>query len=176
MPLSSPRVSDRNAVRSPSAGKTSLRDTVFRGLLADMPAQKPITLSAVRLVTNGPVIGAATLTELRTLIRPFPKDPGERDCYEYLLKQMHSTSDRARPTKAEFEKTCRRRFHVTVDSFVYCWREALKVTGARWDQPGRRPGSAAVCPALVRVIRQSRFRYSSDCRICATASGCSSSM
>jgi hypothetical protein len=105
-----------------------------------MPAKKPsITLSAVSLVTGAPVIGTPDLTELRTLIRPFPKDPGERGCYQYLLEQMHSTSDRPRRTKAEFEKTCRRRFHVTVDSFNYCWREAIKVTGTRWDQPGRRP-------------------------------------
>jgi hypothetical protein len=105
-----------------------------------MPAKKPsITLSAVSLVTGAPVIGTPDLTELRTLVRPFPKDPGERGCYQYLLEQMHSTSDCPRRTKAEFEKTCRRRFHVTVDSFNYCWREAIKTTGAGWDQPGRPP-------------------------------------
>jgi hypothetical protein len=117
-----------------------LRLIVFRRLLADMPAQKPsITLSAVSPVTGAPVLGTPDLAERRKIIRLFPKDPGERDCYRFLLEQMHSTSDRRRPTKAEFEKTCRRRFHVTVDSFDYCWREAIKLTGARWDQPGRRP-------------------------------------
>ena len=117
-----------------------LRLTVFRRLLACMPATKPsISLSAVSLETGAPEFGTPDLTELRNLIRPFPKDAGERDCYRYLLEQMQATPDRPRGTKAEFEKTCRRRFHVTVESFEYCWREANKVTGARWDQPGRRP-------------------------------------
>jgi hypothetical protein len=57
----------------------------------------------------------------------------------YLLKQMQATPGHPRATKGEFEKTCRRRFHVTLDSFEYCWREAIKASGARWDQPGRRP-------------------------------------
>ena len=106
-----------------------------------MPATNPsiFSLSPVCLKTGAPELGTADLTELRTLIRPFPKDAGERDCYQYLLEQMQSTPDRPRGTKAEFKKTCRRRFHVTVDSFDYCWREAIKVAGARWDQPGRRP-------------------------------------
>jgi hypothetical protein len=105
-----------------------------------MPATKPsVSLSAVSLKTGAPELGTPDLTELRTLIRPFPKDAGERDCYQYLLAQMQATPDRPRGTKAEFEKVCRRRFHVKVDSFDYCWREAIKVTGARWDQPGRRP-------------------------------------
>ena len=87
---------------------------------------------------GSPQIGTPDLTEHRIIIRSFPKDTGERHCYQYLLEQMRSTPDRPRWTKAEIEKTCRRRFHVTVDSFDYCWREAIKVTGARWDQPGRR--------------------------------------
>jgi hypothetical protein len=108
-------------------------------LLACMPATKPsISLSAVSLETDVPGIGTPDLTEFRTIIRPFPEDAGERDCYRYLLAQMQATPDRC-GTKAEFEKTCRRRFHVTVDSFDYSWREAIKVTGARWGQPGRRP-------------------------------------
>jgi hypothetical protein len=105
-----------------------------------MPATKSsISLSAVSVETGAPELGTSDLTELRTRIRPFPKDAGERDCYRYLLKQMQATPDRPRETKAGFEKVCRRRFHVKVDSFDYCWREAIKVTGARWDQPGRRP-------------------------------------
>ena len=102
-----------------------------------MPATKLLT--AVSLETGAPEIGTPDLTELRTLIRPFPRDAGERDCYRFLLEQMQATPDRPSRTKAEFEKTCRRRFHVTVESFEYCWREAIQVTGARWNQPGRRP-------------------------------------
>ncbi len=105
-----------------------------------MPATKPpISLSPVSVKTGALEFGTPDLTELRTHIRPFPKDAEERDCYQYLLEQMQATPDRPRRTKAEFEETCRWRFHVTVDSFDYCWREAIKVTGARWDQPGRRP-------------------------------------
>jgi len=105
-----------------------------------MTSKKPsVPLSAVSLEIGAPELGAPDLTEFRTLIRPFPKDAGERDCYQYLLEQMQATPDRPRRTKAEFEKACRRRFHVRVDSFDYCWREAIKVTGARWDRPGRRP-------------------------------------
>jgi hypothetical protein len=105
-----------------------------------MPATKPpISLSAVTLATSQPEIGTPDFTELRALIRPFPKDAGERDCYRYLLEQMQATPDRPRGTKAELEKTCRRRFGVIVESFEYCWREAIKASGARWDQRGRRP-------------------------------------
>jgi hypothetical protein len=105
-----------------------------------MPATKPpVSLSAVSLATSPPENGTPDFTELRTLIRPFPKDAGERDCYQYLLEQMQATPDRPRGTKPELEKTCRRRFRVIVESFEYCWREAVKASGARWDQPGRRP-------------------------------------
>jgi len=101
-----------------------------------MPATKPsIGLSAVSLETGAPKLDTPDPTERRSLIRPFPKDAGERGCYQYLLAQMQASPDHSRGTKAEFEKTCRRRYHVTVDSFDYCWREAIKVTGARWDQP-----------------------------------------
>jgi hypothetical protein len=129
-------------VSSPTAVvcRTSLRLIVFRRLLACMPATKPpISLSAVSLQTGAPKVGTPDLTEVRILIRPFPKDARERDCYQYLLKPMQATSDRPRGTKAEFKQICRRRFHVTVDSFEYCWREAILASGASWDQPGRRP-------------------------------------
>jgi hypothetical protein len=105
-----------------------------------MPTTKhSISPSAVSLETGGPVFGAPDLTELRPEIRPFPKDTGERDCYRHLLAQMQATPDRPPAKKADFKETCRQRFHVTVDSFEYCWREAIKTSGARWDQPGRRP-------------------------------------
>ena len=78
------------------------------------------------------------LTEFRSLIREFPKGDGERACYQYLLTQMQATPEHPPKIKAEFKRTCRRRFHVTVDSFEYAWREAIKVSGANWDQPGRR--------------------------------------
>ena len=60
-----------------------------------MPTTKPsISLSAVSLEAGGPEFGAPDLTELRTVIRPFPKDAAERDCYRYLLEQMQATPDR----------------------------------------------------------------------------------
>ena len=104
-----------------------------------MPPTKPIPLSASNLETGAPEFGASDLAEHRIQVRPFPQDTGERECYQYLQKQMQATPDRPRETKAAFQKTCRRRFRVTAGSFDYCWREAIKVTGARWDQPGRRP-------------------------------------
>jgi hypothetical protein len=97
------------------------------------------SLTPVNLETGAYQLSAPDLTEHRTVIRPFPKDEGERACYQYLVAQMQAAPDRPCRTKAEFEKTCRRRFHVTKDSFEYCWREAIKVAGALWDQPGRRP-------------------------------------
>lgn len=126
-------------LNSPECGRKLLL-TVFRRLPACMPAMKPsISLFAVCLETGVPELGTPDPTEIRTLRRPFPKDAGERGCYRYLLEQMQATPDRARGTKAELEKMCRRQFHVAVESFEYCWREAIKVTGARWDRPGRRP-------------------------------------
>jgi hypothetical protein len=90
------------------------------------------------MASGEPELGTADFTELRKVLRPFPKDAG-RDCYHHLVEQMQATPDRPHRRKAEFEEFCRRRFHVTVESFDYCWREAIKVTGARWDQPGRPP-------------------------------------
>jgi hypothetical protein len=98
-----------------------------------------IPLSAASLDASGPVLGMPDLTELRILIREFPKGDGERGCYQYLLTQMQATPERPPRKKAEFKRTCRRRFHVTVESFEYAWREAIKVSRANWDQPGRRP-------------------------------------
>jgi hypothetical protein len=95
--------------------------------------------SATSLGTSAPGLETPDLTEFRTEVRPFPKDAGERDCYRYLLNHMQASPERPDQTKADFERVCRRRFHVTVDGFNYCWREAIKVSGAHWDQPGRRP-------------------------------------
>jgi hypothetical protein len=103
-----------------------------------MPAtQASISLSAVTLDTGAFELGTADFAEVRNVPRPFPKDARERDCYRYLLEQMQATPDLPHPTKDEVEKICRERFGVRVDSFNYCWREAIRVTGARWDQPGR---------------------------------------
>src|SRR5271156_907504 len=98
-----------------------------------MPTTKPpISPSAVSLETGGPEFGAPDLTELRTVIRPFPKDARERNCYQHLLEQMQATPGHPRATKGEFKKICRRRFQVTHGSFEDCWREAIKASGARW--------------------------------------------
>jgi hypothetical protein len=106
-----------------------------------MPATKrPISLFPVSLETGPPELGTPDFTEVRNVPRPFPKDAGERACYRYLLGRMQVSPDRPHGAKAEIENYCREHFHVTVDSFEYCWREAIKVTGARWDQPGRPPG------------------------------------
>ena len=113
---------------------------MFRRLLACMQATKSsISLSAVSLETGAPELGTPDFTELRNVPRRFPKDAAERLCYRYLLQLMQATPDRAPGKKAEIDKTCRRRFHVNAGGFDYCWREAIKVTGARWDQHGRRP-------------------------------------
>jgi hypothetical protein len=105
-----------------------------------MPTTKPsISPSAESLETGGPELGAPDLTEFRIVIRPFPRDAKERDCYRWLLKQMQATPDRPCRTKAEFGEACRRRFHVTVVTFEGAWREAIKTSGVGWDQPGRRP-------------------------------------
>jgi hypothetical protein len=94
-------------------------------------------LSAANLKTAAPELGTPDFTEIRMIPSPFPKE-SERACYKFLLTKMQATPDQRPGTRAEFEKTCRRRFRVTVASFEICWREAIKVTGARWNQPGRR--------------------------------------
>ena len=102
-----------------------------------MATTKPsISLSAVSLEVGRPQFGKPDLTELRILIRTFPKDAGERGCFRYLLERMQATPDRHRGTKAELEKRSRRRFHVTAGTFDYCWREAIKATGALGIAPG----------------------------------------
>ena len=95
-------------------------------------------LYAADLQTGKPEVAAPDLTERRIETRLFPESEAERNCYRYLLQQMQASPNYPRGTKAELERECRRRFHVTVESFDYCWREAIKVSGACWDQPGRR--------------------------------------
>ena len=107
-----------------------------------MATAKPSTsLSAAGLAAGGPEIGTPDLTELRavTQIRPFPQDARERRCYGYLVEQMRASPNRSPRTKAEFDDDCRARFLVKANSFEYCWREAIRVTGAHWGQPGRPP-------------------------------------
>jgi hypothetical protein len=101
---------------------------------------RPINLFPLSLETGAADLCAADFAEIRNVPRTFPKDAAERDCYRYLLGEMQATPDRPHGTKTEIENYCRERFRVTVDSFQYCWREAITVTGARWDQPGRPPG------------------------------------
>lgn len=100
----------------------------------------PIDLFPVSFETGAPDLCVADFAEVRNVPRSFPKDSAERDCYRYLLGEMQAKPDRAPGTKTEIENYCRERFRVRVDSFQYCWREAIMVTGARWDQPGRPPG------------------------------------
>jgi hypothetical protein len=95
-------------------------------------------LSSADLAIGAPSVDTADLTERRRVERLFPKDTRERDCYRYLLEQMERSPDRPPTVKGEFEEECRRRYQVTLNSFEYCWREAIKVSGAFWDQPGRR--------------------------------------
>jgi hypothetical protein len=116
-----------------------LRLTMFGGARMSATTIPSTSLSPVGLETGAPEFGPSDLTEFRTVIRPFPKDEAERDCYQYLLKQMQAAPDRPPAPKVEFENDCRWRFDVTAESFEYCWREAIKATGANWDQPGRRP-------------------------------------
>jgi hypothetical protein len=54
------------------------------------------------------------------------KDAEEQDCYRYLLDQMGACPNHPRGPKADFKKTRRRRFHVKVESFEYCWRESIE--------------------------------------------------
>jgi hypothetical protein len=115
------------------------------GLKTDAPEIAAPDLTELRemfalgLETEGPQIAAADLSEFRIVKWQFPKDAAERGCYCFLLVQMQATPDRPLRTRAEFEKTCRQRFRVTVESFGYVWREAIRATGASWDKPGRRP-------------------------------------
>jgi hypothetical protein len=101
--------------------------------------KRSTSISAAALETGAPEIGAPDMTERRSIIREFPKNAAERDCYRYLIEQMHAAPHCPSRTRADLAKTCRKRFRVTVESFNYIWREAIAVTGARWDQPGRRP-------------------------------------
>jgi hypothetical protein len=98
----------------------------------------PIDCDPLDLQTGAPELGAPDLAEHRNLVRTFPRDARERACYQYLLREMQASPIHSPSTKANFEEKCRARFHLTKDTFNYCWREASKVTGARWDRPGRR--------------------------------------
>ena len=121
--------------------RAGLLPAVIRRLNGSMPAPKPsISLTAASLETSGPELGTPDLTEHRIIIKTglSRRTTAERDCYQYLLEQMQASPDRPSTTRAKLENTCRPRFRVKAESFDYTWREAIKVTGARWDQPGRR--------------------------------------
>jgi hypothetical protein len=68
------------------------------------------------LETGAAVLGTHDFTENRIVLRRFPKDAGERDCYRYLLEQMQAMPDGAHPTKEGVEKICQKRFHVRVEA------------------------------------------------------------
>jgi hypothetical protein len=98
------------------------------------------SISALSLATMRPEFGVADFAETRREPRTFPKDKAERETYQYLLRLMQASPYHQRFTKAELEKDCRWQFGVTVESFEkYCWPEAIKISGACWDRPGRRP-------------------------------------
>jgi hypothetical protein len=103
-----------------------------------MPATRH-SLFAVSLEPSAFEACGPDLTEFCIVVRPFPKTTQERNCYQYLLAEMQAMPNCPQGTRAGFKKTCRSRFRVTVDSFNYCWREAIKASGADWDEPGRRP-------------------------------------
>jgi len=128
----------KDIVANPSVGASRDVRVEFGG--EEMVNQCSTSLFATSLETSQPECGTPDLTELRTVVRRFPKNAAERDCYRYLLEQMQATPDRPSSTKTQLERTCRQRFRVTVESFDYCWREGIKVTRARWDQPGRPRG------------------------------------
>jgi hypothetical protein len=96
-------------------------------------------LSASDLKGVPPELDFADLAEFRVVMRPFPRDRAERECYRHLLERMRASPDRPPGSKPSFEKYCRARFRNTKDSFEYCWREAIKVSGASWALPGRPP-------------------------------------
>ena len=96
------------------------------------------SIASVSLETPRPEIDAPDFAERRIYARLFPKDAAERDCYHHLLSLMRTSPNRQVSTEAELKAACRRQFGVTVESFRYTWAEAIKVSGANWDKPGRR--------------------------------------
>jgi hypothetical protein len=122
--------------KMPARGTARVAYHRIRHLLEGMI---PTNLYPRDLQTGTPELDAADLAEHRILVRAFPKDAQERNCYRYLLQEMQAAPIHPPETKVNFEDRCRARFRVTKDSFIRCWREASKVSGARWDRPGRRP-------------------------------------
>jgi hypothetical protein len=97
-----------------------------------------LDLFAGSLQGAAPVIDGTDLTRHWSLMRSFPSGPAQRRCYTYLCRKMLATPDRPGGTRKEFERLCRKRFGVTVESFAECWSDANKATGAGWNLPGRR--------------------------------------
>jgi hypothetical protein len=93
---------------------------------------------AASLAIMQPEMGVALFAEGRISTSLFPKDEAERACFEYIVAHMLASPNWQQSTKAELERDCRSQFNVTVGSFDECWREAIKASGACWNQQGRR--------------------------------------
>jgi len=74
----------------------------------------------------------------------------QHGCLEDLVRNWHRLDERVESLSAEInalavqDAACQRLMTVPgigpiISSAIYCWREAIKASGARWDQPGRRP-------------------------------------
>src|SRR5262245_3312365 len=95
-------------------------------------------MSAASLETMPPEIGMPRFAKGRIFIRVFPKNEAEAVWFEYLHALMRASPKYQQSTKAKLEKYCRQQFDVTVESFRYCWREAIEHSKACWNKQGRR--------------------------------------
>jgi hypothetical protein len=82
-------------------------------------------------VTDGCPVGARSL----------PNRGGQSDSLRRRPVSLLARSHRTRPTRPMRDQSHRSEWPASaaIGSFEYCWREAIKASGARWDQPGRRP-------------------------------------
>jgi hypothetical protein len=103
-----------------------------------MEATKHSILTASLLKIPAAEIKVAEFAEVRCVLRRFPKDKAERDCYQHLLRVMRDSPDHQKSTKADLKAECRRLYGVTVENFQYCWVEAIRISGANWSRSGRR--------------------------------------
>ena len=71
-------------------------------------------------------------------LKLFPIDEGVRGSVHYMVGQMEASREELTITKAELKKICRQQFGITASSFDdYYWPQAIRLSGANWDQPGR---------------------------------------